>query len=65
MERALMALHACAQKLHRRPARALQAVATEACRCAANGPAFLDRVPRETGLRLRVISPRRYRGSRR
>ncbi len=58
MERALMALHTCAQKLHRRPARALQAVATEACRRAANGPAFLDRVARETGLRLRVISPR-------
>ena len=57
-ERALAALHACAQKLARRPVRALQAVATEACRRAANGPAFLDRVARETGLRLRVISPR-------
>lgn len=58
MERALTALRACADKLGRRPVRALQAVATEACRRAANGPAFLARVERETGLRLRTISPR-------
>ncbi len=58
MERAMAALHACAQKLARRPVRALHAVATEACRRAANGPAFLARVEAETGLRLRVISPR-------
>ena len=58
MVRAMQALHACAQKLSRRPVRALQAVATEACRRAANGPAFLARVERETGLRLRIISAR-------
>jgi exopolyphosphatase/guanosine-5'-triphosphate,3'-diphosphate pyrophosphatase len=58
MERALAALRACAQKLGRRPLRAFRAVATEACRRAANGPAFLARVEAETGLRLRTISAR-------
>nr|WP_203075016.1 Ppx/GppA phosphatase family protein [Roseomonas ponticola] len=58
MDRAVVALRACAEKLARRPVRALQAVTTEACRRAANGAAFLARVERETGLRLRVISPR-------
>ncbi len=58
MDRALGALRSCVEKLGRRPVRALQAVATEACRRAANGPAFLARVEAETGLRLRVISPR-------
>lgn len=58
MERAMAALHACADKLAKRRPRALQAVATEACRRAANGPAFLARVEAETGLRLRTISPR-------
>ncbi|PWS35825.1 exopolyphosphatase [Falsiroseomonas bella] len=58
MDRAMAALAACAEKLRRRPVRALQAVATEACRRAVNGPAFLARVERETGLRLRTISAR-------
>ncbi|WP_209318729.1 Ppx/GppA phosphatase family protein [Falsiroseomonas selenitidurans] len=58
MDRALAALHACAQKLVRRPVRALQAVATEACRRAGNGPTFLARVEAETGLRLRIITAR-------
>jgi len=58
MERALAALRACAEKLARRPVRQVQAVATEACRRAVNGSAFLGRVAAETGLRLRVISAR-------
>ncbi len=58
MDRALAALRACAQKLARRPVRGFHAVATEACRRAANGPAFLARVEAETGLRLRAISAR-------
>ena len=33
-------------------------MATQACRSAENGAEFLDRVERETGLRLQVISPR-------
>jgi len=37
---------------------ATRAIATEACRRAANGRTFLDRVRRETGLQLDVISAR-------
>jgi exopolyphosphatase/guanosine-5'-triphosphate,3'-diphosphate pyrophosphatase len=58
MDRAVSALAACAEKLARRPVRGFHAVATEACRRAANGPAFLARVEAETGLRPRVISAR-------
>lgn len=58
MDRAVAALGACAEKLGRRPVRHFHAVATEACRRAGNGPAFLARVEAETGLRPRVISAR-------
>jgi exopolyphosphatase/guanosine-5'-triphosphate,3'-diphosphate pyrophosphatase len=58
MDRTLAALSACADRLHRRPVRRLAAVATEACRRAANGAAFLARAEAETGLRPRIISPR-------
>ncbi len=58
MERALSALHGCAARLARRPLRGLRAIATEACRRAANGPEFLARVRRETGLPIDVISTR-------
>jgi exopolyphosphatase/guanosine-5'-triphosphate,3'-diphosphate pyrophosphatase len=58
MERALGALHACAARLHRRPVRALRAIATEACRRAANGAEFLARVRAETGLPIDIISTR-------
>jgi exopolyphosphatase/guanosine-5'-triphosphate,3'-diphosphate pyrophosphatase len=36
----------------------VRAIATEACRRARNGPEFLDRVKRETGLEVGVISSR-------
>lgn len=58
MDRAVEALQGCAERLTRRPVRALRAVATEACRRALNGADFLDRVRRETGLALDVISTR-------
>lgn len=58
MDRAAAALRTCADKLGRRQVRRLEAVATEACRRAANGQAFLNRVVEETGLRLRIISAR-------
>jgi exopolyphosphatase/guanosine-5'-triphosphate,3'-diphosphate pyrophosphatase len=58
MERALAALHACAARLARRPVRRLRAIATEACRRAANGAEFLARVKDETGLDVAVISSR-------
>jgi exopolyphosphatase / guanosine-5'-triphosphate,3'-diphosphate pyrophosphatase len=58
MDRALGALHACADRLKRRPVRKLRAIATEACRRAANGSVFLSRVKAETGLDVGVITPR-------
>lgn len=57
MGRSLEALHICAAKLRRRAIAGFRGVATEACRRAANGGVFLDRVERETGLRLEVIEP--------
>ena len=58
MDRAIEALHACASRLARRPIRAVRAIATEACRQAINGPAFLDRVRAETGFPFTIISAR-------
>jgi exopolyphosphatase / guanosine-5'-triphosphate,3'-diphosphate pyrophosphatase len=56
MERALGALKVCSQKLRRRNVHLARSVATEACRRAANGQDFIDRVRRETGIVLDVIS---------
>ena len=57
-DRALAALRVCADKLRRRRVRKVNAVATQACRLALNGADFVQRVEQETGLRLRIISPR-------
>ena len=58
MQRAMAALETCADRLARRPSIQLRAIATEACRRAANAPAFLSLVERQTGLRFDVISTR-------
>lgn len=55
MDRAVEALKICADKLAQRDIRRSRLIATEACRSAVNGAEFLDRVRRETGLRLEVI----------
>ncbi len=55
MDRTVRALSACADKITRRDAKSIRAVATEACRQADNAEAFLDRVKRETGLNLEII----------
>ena len=59
MERAVAALAVCADKLKRRNVTLARSVATEACRRAANGPEFIDRVQRETGIRLDIIAAQR------
>src|SRR4051812_45090365 len=41
MDRAVLALKACAARLERRPVRRIRAIATEACRRATNGREFL------------------------
>ena len=56
MDRALGALHICADKLRRRNVHLARSVATEACRRASNGAEFIARVREETGILLDVIS---------
>ena len=56
MDRTVAALASCAEKLSRRDVRLTRNVATEACRRAANGNRFVDRVFAETGIALDVIS---------
>ena len=58
MERAIGALQVCADKIRRRGVTRVRAVATQACRSAANGAQFIAAVEQRTGLRLEVITPR-------
>jgi len=57
MDRAMAALKVSAEKLRRRRVLRLRAIATQACRMAENGPAFIEQVLQETGLRLQIIPP--------
>ena len=57
MDRAVAALGVCADKLRRRNVSIARSVATEACRRAANGRQFAERVRRETGVVLDIIAP--------
>jgi exopolyphosphatase/guanosine-5'-triphosphate,3'-diphosphate pyrophosphatase len=57
MDRAVAALGVCADKLRRRNVSLSRSVATEACRRAANGQEFADRVRDETGILLDIIEP--------
>ena len=56
VDRAIAALRVCADKLRRRNVTLSRSVATEACRRASNGAAFIDRVHAETGIVLDVIT---------
>ncbi len=58
MDRAVAALHICADKLKRRNVQLARSVATEACRRAVNGSDFIERVRTETGIFLDIISAR-------
>lgn len=55
MDRTVEALQVCAGKLRRRGVTGFRGVATEACRRARNGGAFVARVAAETGLSLEII----------
>ncbi|WP_404384406.1 Ppx/GppA phosphatase family protein [Caenispirillum salinarum] len=57
MDRTIDALGLCAEKMRRRGVTAARTVATEACRRAANGRAFVQEVRDRTGLRLETITP--------
>lgn len=56
IERTIAALRVCADKLKRRDVALARSVATEACRRATNGPEFIQRAYRETGIMLDIIS---------
>ena len=57
MSRTVQALRICQQKLKRNKVKRMRLVATEACRRAVNAGEFIERVHRETGLRLDIIAP--------
>ena len=56
IERTIAALAICADKLRCRNVALARSVATEACRRASNGAAFIERAYRETGIALDIIS---------
>ena len=56
MDRTVAALSICADKLRRRHVTLSRAVATEACRRASNADELAERVRRETGIVLDIIS---------
>lgn len=56
IERTIDALKVCASKMVRNNVTRSQLVATEACRAAENGPAFIERVRRDVGMDLQVLS---------
>lgn len=56
IERTIAALRICADKLKRRNVALARSVATEACRQASNGAEFIERVYRETGIALDIIT---------
>lgn len=56
MARTIAALKVCAGKLRRAGTAHVRAIATEACRKAANAGAFVNRIRAETGIRFDVIT---------
>lgn len=56
MARTIAALRVCARIMARQGVRQARCVATEACRRALNGPEFLARVRRTTGIELEVLA---------
>lgn len=58
MERTMEALRQCRNKLREHQPARMRLIATEACRAAENGPAFLARVSSEIGLDLEIVDRR-------
>ncbi len=56
MNRTWDALKVCAAKMRRHSVARSRLVATEACRVASNGPEFLDRIDKELGLSIEILS---------
>ncbi|MGN6100129.1 MAG: Ppx/GppA phosphatase family protein [Devosia sp.] len=58
MDRTIEALRLCRNKLREHEPMRARLIATEACRAAANGQEFLDRVKAELGLELEIVDRR-------
>ncbi len=58
MARSIAALRVCGAKLADNRVRSARLIATEACRTAANGAEFVERVFDETGLQLEIVTRR-------
>jgi len=56
MGRTIEALKICSDKMRRRGVSRSRLIATEACRIASNSGEFIDRVRRETGLSIEIVS---------
>ena len=56
IERTIGALKVCRDKMHRRGVQRSRLISTEACRIAENSDAFIERVQKETGLELEIVS---------
>ncbi len=56
MTRTIEALKVCADKMHRRQVTRSRLIATEACRIACNSAEFIERVSRETGLDIEIVT---------
>ena len=56
MNRTVDALKICSDKMRRRGVSRSRLIATEACRIAANSGEFIDRVRRDTGLAIEIVS---------
>lgn len=56
MQRTLEALRECAKTVAVHTNLRIGCIATQACRVASNGPAFLEQVRRETGFAFRIVS---------
>jgi exopolyphosphatase / guanosine-5'-triphosphate,3'-diphosphate pyrophosphatase len=56
IERTVAALRICAEHIDRHRARHVRAIATEACRQAANAQVLIDRVANEAGITLSIIT---------
>jgi exopolyphosphatase/guanosine-5'-triphosphate,3'-diphosphate pyrophosphatase len=55
IDRAIEALGICRDKMHNRGVTRARLIATEACRAAANGIEFRERVKRDVGLELEIV----------
>ena len=58
MERTMDALRQCRNKLRDHQPSRMRLIATEACRAAENGPAFIARIKDELGLELEIVDRR-------